>query len=232
MKTKPVYSWAKSAEGFEILRDGKVLKTPAAHEVRVPTQKLAEEIVGEWQVQGDKPKPDTMPLNQLAMTALDLMEGTRGPVTASLLAYVDSDLLCHHAEEPADLVERQQRFWSRWLSWAEEKYAARLEITRGITPHAQPAATRLAFQNVLQRYQGFELAGLQQAVNVSGSLILGLALAEQAAPTAILFQSAELESIYQLEKWGEDSVTTERHARVRHDLTVCESWFRLLKNEA
>lgn len=99
-------------------------------------------------------------------------------------------------------------------------------------PIAQSQAALEIFRKVVAGYDPFYLAGLQQAVSVSGSLILGLALAEGKATAAEVFSAAELESLFQMEKWGEDPVTSARHASVKSDLDDCRQWFEGLKNAA
>jgi chaperone required for assembly of F1-ATPase len=229
MKPVPMFDYQPSSESFTLQRDKQPLKTPAGLVLSVPTKPLAEIIVKEWSSQGDKPKPASMPFTQLAMTAIDIISKKRADTVASLAAYAESDLLCHCAEEPPGLTARQAQTWNPWLEWAAKKYATQtLHVGHGIMPIAQPKKTLDALHNAVDSYGTFHLAGLQQAVGVTGSLILGLALVAGNASSAELFAAAELETLFQIEKWGEDPVTTERHANIKRELTQCEQWFKLL----
>jgi chaperone required for assembly of F1-ATPase len=220
------------ADGFLICRNAAALCTPANARFVVPTKALADCIADEWRAQGDKLKPETMPLTQLAATTLDIIGKKADQTIASLAAYAESDLLSHRADQPPELVERQTNLWQPWLAWAERRYGAVLAVGQGVMPVAQPAASLSALRSAVEAYDVFHLAGLQQAVGVSGSLVLGLALAEKAATVDELFAAAELDSLFQIEQWGEDPVTLDRHASVKREFELAQKWFRLLSPEA
>ena len=94
------------AEGFAVTLDGKTVRTPEGTKLVLPNQALAEAVASEWLAQVETIKPHTMPLTQLASTALDRMGPKRGPVVDHILSYADTDLLCYRAMSPGDLVER------------------------------------------------------------------------------------------------------------------------------
>lgn len=228
-KQQPVYDGVAAADGYAVQRDGMGINTPAGILLKLPTKALAEAIAGEWRAQGEKLKPETMPCMQLAATALDIIAGKKNEIAASLAAYAESDLLCHRAEEPPELAEQQKKIWQPWLDWAAGRYGARLNAGHGVMPVAQPAASLQALRKVVAANDPFHLAGLQQAVGITGSLILGLALAEGQATAAELFEVSELDALYQMKKWGEDPVTVARHDGARRELEIAEKWFSLLK---
>lgn len=228
VKLIPVYDVAKATDGFQIRRDALPLKTPAGFVFAVPTAALADNILAEWRAQGEKIKPETMPLTQLAMTALDIISVKKDVVVASLAAYAGSDLLCHREVESSELADKQAALWQPWLDWVERNYGARLQAGQGIMPLAQPPEALTKLRQAVAAYDAFHLAGLQQAVSLSGSLILGLALAERAAAPEQIFECAELETLFQIEKWGIDPVTEGWHNALRRDLDIGAKWFGLL----
>lgn len=228
-KASPEFGSVRAGEGFTVLANRQAIKTPAGHALTLPTQALADAIVAEWQAQGEKIKPETMPLMQLAATSIDIINAKRNMVVDSLAAYAESDLLCHFAEEPLALVEQQNKVWQPWLDWAATTYQARLNVGVGIMPVSQPQSSLERFHKALDAYDVFHLAGLQQAIGATGSVVLGLALVQDAATPQQLFEAAELDALFQMEKWGEDPVTVLRHKGLRSELTLCQKWFRLLK---
>lgn len=228
-KAKPVYSTEPSSDGFAVHRDGMLLKTPAGNSFALPTKTLAEHVADEWRGQGDKIKPETMPLTQLAATAIDIVSKKGDEIVTSVSNYAGSDLLCHRAEEPPELASQQAAMWQRWLDWAGQRYGAPLNVGQGVMPVAQPAASLAALRDVVAGYDHYHLAGLQQIVGITGSLILGLALEQQIATVDEIFESAELDALFQMKKWGEDPVTIERHKGLRKDIEDCSKWFRLLR---
>jgi chaperone required for assembly of F1-ATPase len=227
-KVPPVFEVVAATDGCVIQRDGVGINTPAGILLTLPTKALAEKIADEWRAQTDKLKPETMPYMQLAATALDIIAKKREQVATALAAYAESDLLCHRAEEPPELVEQQEKIWQPWLDWAAEHHKARLNVGQGVMPVTQPVASLASLREVVTAYDHFHLAGLQQAVGVTGSLILGLALVEGRATAADLFEASELDALHQMKKWGEDPVTTARHESARRELDIAEKWFSLL----
>src|SRR5205807_469752 len=79
---------------------------PAGARLSVPTRGLAEAIAAEWSAQGEEIVPATMPLMQLAATALDRVAPARARTVDQLVRYGETDLLCYRADAPPDLVER------------------------------------------------------------------------------------------------------------------------------
>src|SRR5437867_5877935 len=57
--------------GHAILLDGRLVHTPAKAALRVPTAQLADAIASEWEEQGDRIDPRSMPLTGLANAAID-----------------------------------------------------------------------------------------------------------------------------------------------------------------
>jgi chaperone required for assembly of F1-ATPase len=205
------------------------VKTPAGAPFVVPTQLLAEAIAAEFNQQGAKVNPATMPFAQLAMTAIDVAGKERITIIDAIILYASTELLCHHAEHPPELAARQTKVWQPLLDWCAERFHAPFVIAEGLMPMKQPKTSIAALQSVIEAYDAFYLAGLRQAVDVSGSLVLGLALAEGHIDADKAFEAAELDTSFQMEKWGEDPAHTARRSAILHELKVCERWFSLLK---
>jgi chaperone required for assembly of F1-ATPase len=214
---------------YAVCRDGTILTTPAGADFVVTTLPLAQAIAEEWRNQTDKINLAKMPLTQLAYTAIDIVEKKRVDVINQLVAYVGSELLCHYAESPAALVAQQQQIWQPILDWCTDRFDIILEVTAGIMPIAQHPETVVSFRRTLEAYGNFHLTGLWQAVDVSGSLVLGLALTEGHLNVEEIFNAAELDVNFQIQKWGEDPAISKRRESVRHDLSVYQRWFELLR---
>src|SRR5690606_26104721 len=106
--------------GFTVRLDGKDIKTPLQKRFIIGTEKLARKVAHEWNQQRDFIVPDTMPLTQLVYTMLDkVQEKDRAGMTAEIVKYSKSDLLCYFATHPKDLVERQKKHWDHLLAWLQ-----------------------------------------------------------------------------------------------------------------
>ena len=218
---------ATAANGIEL--DGRPVRTPGRHLLAVPTLALAEAIAGEWNDQGDKIDPTTMPLTGLANAAIERIAPDRETFARGLAAYGESDLLCYRAETPDRLVERQARHWDPILAWARRRYDVDFETVCGIMhrPQAKATVDQLA-QAVLARNE-FELAGLSSLVTISGSLVIALALAEGAIPLDDAWQAAALDELWQAEQWGEDKEAATALAARKRDFEAGYRFIELLR---
>ncbi len=228
-KTVPVYEVVAHDGAFALHRDGRFLMTPAGQPYIFPTQELALAIEQEWRAQGEKIIPATMPLTQLAATAFDIVGKDRPKTLRGLVAYAGSDLLCHHAKEPEALAEKQRQIWMPYLDWCAKRYTVCFVTGCGVMPIKQQPETVPAVMAILEVMDDFFLAGVSCATDASGSLVLGLALAEAFKNAEEVFEASVLDTLHQAVRWGEDPVTQARHAALLKDLKACEQWFTLLK---
>jgi chaperone required for assembly of F1-ATPase len=203
---------------FNILLDHKILNTPAGHAYTCPTHALADAVAAEWAAVADKINPKLMPMTQLTATALDLVPTQRAVIIDQIAAYAATDLLCYRAAEPAALAIRQQEVWQPYLDWAMRQFDALLKTTTGVQPVTQDAQAILALRRAVEACDDFHLAALQNAVTVSGSLVLGLALITRWCDADAIFHAAELDASFQMERWGREEAAVERQKAVRGEL--------------
>ncbi|MDX2028924.1 MAG: ATP12 family protein [Alphaproteobacteria bacterium] len=223
------YTTERTPDGYAILRSGTALKTYGESPLLLPNAGLAEAVAEEWRLQQPgKPKPSKMPLMQLAATALDITSKNRAAVIEEIMSHAATELLCYRAERPTALVERQSHVWQPILDWCALRFDAMLNTGQGMLVTQSPQALQ-ALRLAVESYDNFYLTGLKHAAELSHSLVLGLAMAEQHMPTEDVFQAAELESLYQIERNGEDAEAMQRHEAIRNDLEVCGRWFTLLR---
>ncbi len=215
--------------GHQVLLDGRPVRTPANLALDLPSLQLAEAVSEEWQAQGGEIKPHSMPLTQLACTAIDQTGRQRDRILGETAAFAGTDLLCYRAERPALLRQRQQSLWQPLLDWAALTYDAPLSVTSGILSIEQPDTSLRSLRRRLEELDDFALTAVSQAVGITGSLVLGLALLERELDAAGAFERAELEESFQLEQWGEDAEASRRRALRQADLLAAERFLRLLR---
>lgn len=219
---------AATDAGFAVRLDGKPVKTPAGHALEVPAQALAEAIAAEWEAQESEVKPHSMPLTQLASTAIDRVGPERAAILEQLLNYAGTDLLCYRADFPPDLVERQARGWQPLLDWAREQVGAALAATEGVIAIDQPAEALAALQARLDGLDTWRLTAVQSATAASGSLVLALALEAGRLTGGETFALSQLDETYQIEQWGEDAEAAQRRAILERDIKAAERFLALL----
>lgn len=214
--------------GAFVLLDGRVLKTPAKREMRLPTLALAEAIATEWAAQGAEIRPQDMPLMQLAATALDRVALDRGPAVADVVRYSGSDLLAYRADAPPELVLRQQAEWQPLLDWFRERYDVAMNVTQSITAVAQPPELAERIRRVCETVDPMRLTALHTATNVSGSVVIALALLEGRVDAMGAFCAGYLDELHQAERWGEDEEAVARRQALQAELAAIERFVSLL----
>ena len=219
--------------GYRVLLDGKPMRTPAKAVLVTPTQALAEAIAAEWQEIPDKAEINVshLRLTRLAATALDRVTVQRERVIEDTAKYAGSDMLCYRAPAPSSLVERQQETWQPLLDWAAERYGVRFVVAEGTTFVAQPAEVLARLRDVVAAHGDLALAALYNLTHISGSLVIALAVSEGRLSAADAFAAAQLDELFQIERWGTDPLATQRHEGIQRDLDACARFLALLGNE-
>jgi chaperone required for assembly of F1-ATPase len=218
---------ARLEGGWEIRLDERPVKTPARRALLLPTAALAEAVAEEWRAQGDKIDPRSMPLTGLANAAIDRIAPDPAAFAGNLASYGESDLLCYRADGPEPLVRRQAEAWDPLLAWARSRFDIDFEVTTGIIHRAQPPRTVEQLARAVSARDPFSLAALSPLVTISGSLVIALALDEQAIDLDTAWSAATVDEAWQAEKWGEDSEASIRMEARRKEFADAQR-FRML----
>jgi chaperone required for assembly of F1-ATPase len=216
----------RAGEAYRILLDGKPLRTPMGAAFLVPSEALAQAIAAEWQTQGENIRPETLTLTKLANTAID-GAAKRDAFIEQILAFARTDLLCYRATAPKDLVARQAAQWDPLLEWARERYGAHLQTTVGIGFVAQPPEAIAAIARTFAARDAFALAALKAAAALTGSALIALGLSEGRLDADEAFAAAQLDELYQAEKWGRDEQALIQSRSKATELTHIARFFRL-----
>jgi chaperone required for assembly of F1-ATPase len=222
--------------GFAILLDERPMHLPGGRKLLVGPEKLAEAIAAEWREAGGEKGGEMSfadtPLTRLAGTAQERIAPDPDPTVDAIARYAESDLLCYRAETPQELVLRQSREWQPWLDWAALTYDAPLRITTGVAPVRQHHDSIAALRRAVAGLDEYALAGLGIAVPALGSLVLGLALAEQRLNAAEAYALGALDELYQVEKWGEDAEAAARRSAIAADVALAARMVALTRGAA
>lgn len=215
-------------EGWAVVLDGRPVKTPAKAPLVLPTQALARAVADEWDAQTGEVRPALMPLTRTANSAIDKVAPMATAVVEEIARYGGSDLLCYRANGPAGLIARQAAAWDPWLDWSAARGAA-LQVTSGIVHVAQPPASLSVLAADVARRSHFELAALYDLVAITGSLVLGLAVAEGELDASDAFNLARLDEDWQAEQWGVDDEAAESAALKRQAMRDAGRFLRLCR---
>lgn len=216
--------------GFRVLLDGRPMRTPAKSVLVVPTKALAQAIAEEWRAVPEKVEinPAHLPLTRLAATGLDRVTSQRARVIDDTAKYGASDLLCYRATDPSSLVQRQSGAWQPLLDWAAGRYGAPLSVVSGTTFVAQPHGTLAALRDAVAAHGDLALSALYNLTHIAGSLVIALAVSEGRLSAEDAFAAAQLDELFQIERWGADPIATQRHEGIKRDIEAGVRFLALL----
>jgi chaperone required for assembly of F1-ATPase len=206
----------EGADGFQVLLDGRPVRTPARALLAAPVRELAQAIAAEWQAQQDKVDPAVMPLTRLANSIIDGVAPAPQPVAAEIEKYLGTDLLFYRAAGPEGLVASQRRHWDPVVEWAREKFGARFVLVEGVMHVAQPeaaiAAAVKAIPSGANIHDPWRLGALDVVTTLTGSALLALALAARRVTTDDAWTAAHVDEDWNMQFWGRDEVILARRA--------------------
>ncbi len=203
---------------FRLLLDGKPVRTPAKNELALPARALADAVAAEWEAQGERIDPATMPLTRLANSIIDGVIARQAEVRAEIVKYAASDLLCYRAEGPEELVRRQAESWDPVLAWVRDRHGAALAAVQGIMPATQSSAAMDAVARALEPFGAFELAAIHVMTTLMGSALLALAHAHGHLSAEAAWTAAHVDEDWQIRQWGEDAEAKARRDRRRAEM--------------
>lgn len=213
--------------GFTVQLDTRPVRTPAKSPLVVPTKALARNIAMEWDAQGEKVDPMSMPFTRSSNAAIDKVSVQHGEVADLLAAYGDSDLLCYRASYPDGLVQRQNKAWDQLVDWSATALKAPLQVYVGIMHDSQPEASISHLTKQVHALTPFQLTAFHDLVSLSGSLIIAFAVIHDFAPADALWDTSRIDEDWQIEQWGEDEEATRQAQTKREAFLHADAFFRV-----
>jgi len=195
-----------------VLLDGRSVRTPDKHLLRVPSQTLAAALAAEWEAQVDAINPEAMPLTRIVNTALDGVSNVKDKVRDEIAKFAGDDLLCYRAEHPQDLIDRQNLVWDAPLAWLKERHEITFQTGAGLMPIRQQQKELHKFRHLLNAYETFHLAALHTVVTLTGSAVLGYAVLTGHLTKEEAWRAAHVDEDWQISKWGADAEAKARRA--------------------
>jgi chaperone required for assembly of F1-ATPase len=208
---------ANEAGGFQVLLDGKPIKTPKRRALAAPSRAIAEGIAQEWNAQENAIDAARMPRTRLANVTIDAVADSFQPVADEVTKYFGSDLLCYRASTPEGLVARQAQLWDPVLSWTRDDLGAHFVLVEGVIYADQPRpaidAARAALPAAADDVKDiWRMAAIASITALTGSGLLALALAHGRIDADAAWTAAHLDEDWQMEFWGRDDAALDRRA--------------------
>jgi len=200
-------------DGWQVLLDGRGVKTVGGAAQAVPTAALGEALAAEWRRQGEHIDPASLPLRDLTDYVIDVVARDPATIADGLISYAETDTLCYRANPDEPLHARQLAVWEPLLSAFEASHGVRLVRVNGILHRRQPPETLERLRRRLQTFDPFTLAGVETMTTLAASLVTALAALDAREDDArALWQAACLEEEWQAELWGREEEAEERRA--------------------
>jgi len=199
--------------GWQVLLDGRAIKTAGRRGQLIPTQALAEAMAAEWATQDEEIDPARFVLRDMADYAIDIVGADRAQAIREIMPYAETDTLCYRDETGEPLELHQRKVWEPLLTAAEARWDIHFERIGGIIHRPQPPATLARLEAVLAAESDFSIAALRTLASLAASLVIGLAAVAPGADAAALWDAANLEEDWQAELWGKDAEALELRAR-------------------
>jgi chaperone required for assembly of F1-ATPase len=214
--------------GYTVRLDARPVKTPRQRPLILPTPALAERVAAEWAAQGETVAPDTMRVNRLATTAIDLMPDRRTGAIEQVVEYVETDLLCYRAAFPAALADAQARHWDPPLAWLAATHGIRLETTASMTPLDPPATAIRGIAGIVAGLGDWPLVGLHALTTTTGSVVLALMVHARALAAAAAGAAALVDERFERQRWGEEADAKARELRLLAEVEAAEHFLYAL----
>lgn len=215
-------------EGWTVSLDGRTLKTPGRAALVLPTRALAEAIAAEWAAQGERIDLLALHLTRLANVAIDRVPETREGLADEIARYCETDLICHIAEEPEELIALEEGHWAPIRDWAADTLGVILVTTEGIRAEPQPDASLDAARDYALSLDDFRLAALAFGCGLYGSALLAMAAVEGILTAEQAFESSRLDEAWQIARWGEDAEAAAATEAKRKEAAALGTWIRAL----
>lgn len=203
---------APTEGGFVLTLDGRPARTPGKRPLAAPTAALAEMMAAEWDAQGDRIDPSTMPLTRIVNVAIDGVAGKMADVGAEVVRYAGSDLICYRADGPQGLIDRQNEAWSPLVAWARDDLGARLVLAEGVIHVDQEADTIAAIEGIVAPLDALQLAALHTMTTLTGSAIIALAVFRGRLTAEQAWAAAHVDEDWQMDQWGRDEIALANRA--------------------
>eukprot|EP01104_Vermistella_antarctica_P004320 TRINITY_DN14795_c0_g1_i1.p1 TRINITY_DN14795_c0_g1~~TRINITY_DN14795_c0_g1_i1.p1 ORF type:complete len:353 (+),score=39.43 TRINITY_DN14795_c0_g1_i1:170-1228(+) len=192
---------------WTVALDSRSIRTSRSNRLWCPNKPIATLIAAEWARQDGNIRPFSMPLMQVASTAIDLVPEDRTIMIGNSLNHLDTDTILFRAppsEDADDLRELQGSLHGPLIEWFQNRYNCKLHINKeeSIMLENQTTLANSVVRWTVHNYDDWRMACVSSIVQSSKSLIIAMAL-ERGLITGIeALRSARVEENYQSDRWG------------------------------
>jgi chaperone required for assembly of F1-ATPase len=203
--------------GWRVVLDGRPVRTPARAVLAVLSEQVAVALAAEWNAQGERINPATMPLTRLVNVAIDAVGPAAGAVADEIASYAGTDAVAYRAEGPERLQAQQSAIWDPIVAHAESRLGIRVRLAIGVMPITQDEGLVTGLRAALPA-DPFVLAGLHTVTTLTGSALTALAVLDGVLSADEAFAAANVDEDWNIQFWGEDDEAVQRRAYRKQEL--------------
>lgn len=228
---KTVSVEAVAGGGFNVLLDGKPMRTSGRHPVVVPVSAIATIMAEEWAAQSLRIDPQTMPMVRLVNSAIESGDAKVPELRAEIIKYAGNDLLLYRAEGPASLVAAQEKLWDAALVKLARHFEVAFQPTIGIVHQPQPPATLVRLGEALENESLFVLVALNVITTLTGSGLLAIAIWLRLLGADAAWEIAHVDEDHQAAEWGIVEEAAARRTLRRTEFDAAVKMLELLRTD-
>ena len=115
------------------------------------------------------------------------------------------------------------------MEWINNTYMIKLSYTCSLKKIIQDKKNVQSLNDILITYDEYKLSCISTLCQVTGSLVIALALCDSRINYEEAFRASKLEELYQLSKWGNDSEASNRREAICTDIYKASRYLTALK---
>jgi ATP synthase F1 complex assembly factor 2 len=190
---------------YQLLLNGKTLKTPLGANMKIPSEGVAVAAATEWELQHDYVIPNTMPINTIVMTHLDIDSNTeRLDKVKQINRFFQTDTIRFpELESSSKLARFQQEKWKPIFDYLSSRGVVFSQSSGGFSlPETTEAEIERVHEKIVDQYDGLKLTMLDTAAKYLKSGSIGIGLIEGVLTPEQAFEAAFVEELDQRTEWG------------------------------
>jgi ATP synthase F1 complex assembly factor 2 len=190
---------------YELLLSGKSLRTPLGSNMHLANEAIASAAATEWQVQEEYVIPNTMPINTVVMTHIDIdSKIDRLEKINQIDRFFQTDTIRFpDVQRDSKLSRLQKEKWSPVLRYFDSRGIMISQSNGGFDiPEGTDKEITNIHSNIVDGYDSLKLTMLETASKYLKSGTIGVGLIEGVLSPVQAFEAAYVEEIAQRHEWG------------------------------
>ena len=223
------FTIVKRNSNFLIEKNNKFLKTPGGNLISIPYKKIVQLILTE--LNKKTTLNESVTYFKITNSAIDKIIKDKDSFINKIASLIHSDTICYFSKTPKSLLQLQIDSWKPLLKWIKKTYSVELNYSYSFEPLIQNKNNIHIIKEILVGCDVFKLSGISALCQLTGSLVISLALCDSRLTYEEAFRASQLEESYQLSRWGKDSEASNRRKAISADIYKASNYLDALRLE-